>query len=73
MVELNNSGSCDKLVENSITLDKLACENSPESSGEAKKIADRTPHSFKIAFYIFFCPSHVMEDELIVCSSLFFY
>jgi hypothetical protein len=54
-----------------MTLDKLAWENSRESSREAEKMADRTPHASKIAFYIFSGPGHVMGDELIECSSLF--
>jgi hypothetical protein len=62
-----------KLVVNSMTLDKLAWENSRESSREAEKMADWTPHASKIAFYIFSGPGHVMGDELIECSSLFFY
>jgi hypothetical protein len=60
-----------KLVENSMTLDKLAWENSRESSREAEKMVDWTPHTSKIAFYIFLGPGHVMGDELIECSSLF--
>jgi hypothetical protein len=72
MEELNNSGGCDEACGELNDSGQASMGELTESSREAEKMADRTPHASKIAVYIFSGPSHVMGDELIECY-LFFY